>query len=853
MVERDRPHIVVPTPPLVEPFRPISTPVTSDRGGFVGSRTAHGKRLTDEFEKAWTPPEATDETDGTYLTFVSFPGLELAIQKLDSLRPGAQPELVAVQQERTADGEVMRATVFIPTGKKEYFLKKLQQYVESAEAKANNPRHADLVEGIASIRRATIRELWTDPVDEFPADLTKPVWWEVWLRQIDGREPARLASYAAKHSLRTSAHYLGFGDRTVMLMKATAEQLAATFATIDDIAELRRPHEVASFLPGLPAAEQKEWVRDLQSRVTHAAPGSPVVCILDRGVQLGHPLLEESLAPEDVHAADPGWRKDVAVYSHGTEMAGLALYGDLQAAVESRHNIQLGHRLESVKLLPDVETNDPDVYGAITSRAIDQPEITDRGRGRVFMLAITAEAPQSDSSSAKIYRPKQESGRPTAWSAAVDALAFGRSIDDTAPKFTYLGRDEAATPRLFVVSAGNIRDVRAEDDHLDRSDAESVEDPAQAWNALTVGAYAEYDSMVHAPDIFKGYVPIAPRGELSPTSRTSVSFDQRRWPFKPDVVAAGGNLARTSEGTGIDTPENLAILTTRMQHPGEGYFTTTRDTSAATAQVASIAADIRAAYPHLRPETVRALVVHSAEWTEAMRAQIDAVTPKKDKINLLRRYGMGVPSLERATRSAANALTLVDEASIHPYEREGNSSSGTTREMNLHLLPWPIAELAALGETEVRLRVTLSYFVEPNPSSRGWTGRYIYPSHGLRFAMKRPEDNIDAFRQRVNKQARDNGERPITFKTEPGWLFGRDQQTSTGSLHTDIWTGTAVNLASKEAVVVYPVAGWWKNRPKMDQSENGVNYSLIVSIEAPEVEVDLWTPVAQQVVTTIEV
>lgn len=236
-----------------------------------------------------------------------------------------------------------------------------------------------------------------------------------------------------------------------------------------------------------------------------------------------------------------------------------------------------------------------------------------------------------------------------------------------------------------------------------------------------------------------------------------------------------------------------------------------------------------------------------------MRAQIDAVTPKKDKINLLRRYGMGVPSLERATRSAANALTLVDEASIHPYEREGNSSSGTTREMNLHLLPWPIEELAALGETEVRLRVTLSYFVEPNPSSRGWTGRYVYPSHGLRFAMKRPEDNIDAFRQRVNKQARDNGERPITFKTEPGWLFGRDQQTSTGSLHTDIWTGTAVNLASKEAVVVYPVAGWWKNRPKMDQSENGVNYSLIVSIEAPEVEVDLWTPVAQQVVTTIEV
>lgn len=88
---------------------------------------------------------------------------------------------------------------------------------------------------------------------------------------------------------------------------------------------------------------------------------------------------------------------------------------------------------------------------------------------------------------------------------------------------------------------------------------------------------------------------------------------------------------------------------------------------------------------------------------------------------------MGVPNLERATRSASNALTLVDEAVIHPYEREGQSSSGKAQEMNFHQLPWPTRELSELGETEVRLRVTLSYFVEPNPSSRGWTGRYIYP------------------------------------------------------------------------------------------------------------------------------
>ncbi|MCI9889430.1 S8 family peptidase [Micrococcales bacterium 31B] len=852
MAERDRPHIVVPTQPASEPFTPIATAVTSGSHRFSSSRSEHGRRLTEEFEAAWKPPMDEPETAGTYLTFASFPGLDLMFESLESRRLGSQPELVAVQHEETTHGTVANATVFIPDGQKQFFLKKLENYVYTAEAVDGKPKNARLIEGIASIRRATIQELWTDPADEFPADPTRSSWWEVWLRAVDGEEYARLAEYARRHGLSMSDHYLGFGDRTVVLLRATSEQLAMTFRSIDDIAELRRPHELASFLPGLSAVEQREWMSELQHRVDHAGKDAPVVCILDRGVQAGHPLLEESLAPADLHAIEPSWRKDVAIHPHGTEMAGLALYGDMQAAVTTQQRVQLAHRLESVKLLPDTGSNDPDVYGAVTARAVDQPEISAQSRPRVFMLAITAPAAAPNPGHRVEERPMQESGRPTAWSATLDALSFGRAIDDSAPKFTYLNRNEAPTPRLFVVSAGNIRDVQAADDHLERSDAEGVEDPAQAWNALAVGAYAEHDAMDHVPGIYTGYVPIATRGELSPTSRTSVSFDQKRWPFKPDVVAPGGNLALTPDGTQVDTPENLAILTTRLQRPGEGYFTTTRDTSAATAHVASIAADIRAAYPHLRPETIRALVVHSAEWTTPMRARIDAAITKGAAVNLLRRYGMGVPNLERATRSATNALTLVDEAVIHPYEREGNSSSGKSREMNLHRLPWPIDALSALGETDVRLRVTLSYFVEPNPSSRGWSGRYVYPSHGLRFAMKRPEDNLHTFRKRVNKQARDEGEQPLRLNTETGWLFGRDQQTSTGSIHTDIWTGPAEALAAKEAVVVYPVAGWWKSRPTMDQSDKGVNYSLVVSIEAPEIEVDLWTPVYQQVTSVIE-
>lgn len=843
MAERDRLHLVVPGAPASEPFTLSSSGGGTDPKVFGGDRGQHGRRLKKELEEALESDVNEDEPGGSYITFVSFPGLEMALESLDSQARGEQPELVAVSEEMTDDGLVQMATVYIPDGKKEYFIRRLTKYVETVTD--DKAKHAALVEGIQSIRRATIKELWTDPIDQFPAEDGLSHWWEVWLLRRDGGELGRFTNFVNEHELRTSNHYLGFGDRTVLLLLATAEQLAETFNSLDDIAELRRPHDVANFLPSLEASEQAEWVEELRQRLQVAALDAPTVCVIDTGVQNGHPLLSDSLAPNDVHVADPGWQARPSG-GHGTEMAGLALYGDLHSAVLSAQTVRLRHRLESVKFLPDNKGNDPDLYGAITARSVDRPEIEAPERSRVFMLAVTAPGP-THTQGRERAAGQVDAGRPTSWSATIDALAYGRAIDDSEPRFTYLDRNEPVKPRLFVISAGNIRDPIATDDHLARSDLEPVEDPAQAWNALTVGAYTEKDDMSGALPSFAGYLPIAPRGELSPASRTSVMFDRQKWPFKPDVVAEGGNFAASPDGKSADTPENLAVLTTRFQRLGEGFFTTTRDTSAATAQVAAIAAGIHAEYPKLRPETIRALIVHSAEWTPEMLQRFAADNRRAERVSLLRRYGMGVPNAERALRSATDALTLIAESNIRPYSREGSSSNGTVREMNLHELPWPNSQLEVLGDVEVRLRVTLSYFIEPNPSSRGWTGRYVYPSHGLRFATRRPEDSIESFRRRINKRAREDGQKPPTLATEKGWHFGRNQQEASGSLHTDIWTGPAVELANKGAIAVYPVAGWWKNRPVYDQSDLGVNYSLVVSIESPSVEVDLWTPVAQQI------
>ncbi|MDQ1581514.1 MAG: hypothetical protein QOD05_2289, partial [Microbacteriaceae bacterium] len=350
MAERDRPHIVVPALPRSEPFTIPTGGGGTDGARFSGDRRQHGSTLVQEYEAALAAPVDAREVPGSYISFLSFPGLELALESLDVQRSGEQPELVAVREAESVDGPVQVATVYIPDGKKEYFLKRLTQYVESSgEDKARN---AALVDGIQSIRRATIRELWTDSDGTYPTDSSETRWWEVWLRKRDGNELLRFTEFVTAHGLRTSDHYLGFGERIVVLMYATADQLAEAFHSLDDIAELRQPHDVASFLTELPAAEQAEWIWELRQRLRPAPAGAPVVCILDTGVQDGHPLLTDSIAAPDLHVADPLWQLP-PVHGHGTEMAGLALFGDLHGAVLDTSAVELHHRLESVKLLPD--------------------------------------------------------------------------------------------------------------------------------------------------------------------------------------------------------------------------------------------------------------------------------------------------------------------------------------------------------------------------------------------------------------------------------------------------------------------------------------------------------------------
>ncbi len=54
-------------------------------------------------------------------------------------------------------------------------------------------------------------------------------------------------------------------------------------------------------------------------------------------------------------------------------------------------------------------------------------------------------------------------------------------------------------------------------------------------------------------------------------------------------------------------------------------------------------------------------------------------------------------------------------------------------------------------------------------------------------------------------------------------------------------------------IAVYPVGGWWKYRTALDRWQNSVRFSLIVSIDVPDENVDIYSVVETQIETQVEI
>ncbi|SMX95220.1 Subtilase family protein [Brevibacterium sp. Mu109] len=815
---------------------------------------AHGLALRGQLQDAFSESDTTrtsislsaDELRalGSVITLegedAAYP---LKIESLEKFtRGGAKkprvPQWLLLSVQSATSGLPERAVVWVADAYRAQFLKIFEDYLSKKITRASedkwetpegNPANRALVANISRIRQTILDDLWQSE-GEPPKNGTQ--WWELWL-DASPQNTDSLRGFATALNLRLLERSLALNDRVVVWINATWQQLEVLPFTSVPIAEIRRPEFVDTIEDLLPE-EQDEYVDDLASRVTAAPVEAPAVCHLDTGVARSHRLLAASLDPADLHTVIGTSGFDTQ--GHGTAMAGLALYGPLDDLLTGSGAVQLHHRLESVRVLPNrgEPDTDPRDYGTVTVDAVARTEATTQRR-RVFCMPISTEPD----------RP----GAPTLWSSTVDALAVGTDIVRDGEQLQLLTAPDADSSRLMIVAAGNVDTYS--NDHRIESDTSAVEDPAQAWNALTVGAHTDLVGSLADPD-FAGWTTLAGKGELSPHSRTSLLFSKRKWPIKPDICFEGGNVL-TDGSTGFhDRHPLLSLRSTGLQN--DLALTSANATSAATAQASRIAALTVAHYPEYWPETVRGLMVHAAEWTPAMRAEFDATGTKKEpKLDLLRRYGWGVPSEDAVLLSSRQSVTLVTQDTFVPFE----GTEYKMRRFRLHAFPWPTEVLETIGAGDVTLKVTLSYFVEPSASRRGWRQRYSYASHLLRFDLKAPTDLTEAeFIARLNREAEndEDSSRPSRSSgSDQRWMIGPNQR-NLGSLHQDIWEGSGQDLAASGVIGVYPVGGWWKRNRRKDRLDLPIRYSLIVSLKTQEQGVDLYTPIATdlQVPVSIE-
>jgi hypothetical protein len=67
-----------------------------------------------------------------------------------------------------------------------------------------------------------------------------------------------------------------------------------------------------------------------------------------------------------------------------------------------------------------------------------------------------------------------------------------------------------------------------------------------------------------------------------------------------------------------------------------------------------------------------------------------------------------------------------------------------------------------------------------------------------------------------------------------------------GSIHSDIWRGSAAALADRDAIGIFPISGWWKEKPVLQRWERATRYSLLVSIRAPGADIDIYNGIFNQ-------
>ena len=680
-----------------------------------------------------------------------------------------------------------------------------------AYRRGDKPKKFKLFETVERFSVSELEYLWTDEVGKFPQDGGE-FDWEVWVRLSN---KGLFERSCVRLGIEITGGPTDFVDTSIYNLLTTSEILEKLIEDSASVVELRSASSFAAEYSEFDPEERMEMLDRVMELVSAPPETGPITTILDTGVNYANPLVGIALEASDCLAAEDHWPKTDHA-GHGTMMAAMALYGDLEAKIDLGFPIALETGLESIVVTAPAGAPVAHAHDTFQT-AIDL--IESDGRSRVLCLAQTAPNDLS-------------TGRQTPLSAVVDRASWNGGENG----------------RLICVAAGNVQgtfDRRYPVGAYENRNADHrIESPGQAVNALTIGAVTQktHDALNL----------VASSGDLCPSARTSQNWDIH-YAYKPDIVMEGGNQVRDPDELFSFQHNETMLLTAGRNYPGQP-FAFTGETSGATAQAAGLATRLQARYPEFRGETLRGLMVHSAEWTPAMRERLkelqeQPITKQTALFTMLRCYGWGVPDETRLFQSAGDALTLIMEDSFQPYQADEKGNL-TLREMKYFKIPWPTDILMdQLSQEDLEMRCTLSYFVQPDPHGSSRNRRDRYPSHGIRFTVKTPGDTDLDTQLKVNEYAGEEDVEEIdasgsfgVSEKDTGWMLG-DKFRRRGTIHHDIWKGKGYQLAERDGIAIYPVRGWWGDRKGAGYENEVVRFSLIVSIRTKSTDVDLMVEV----------
>lgn len=582
------------------------------------------------------------------------------------------------------------------------FRERLNAYQSGPQAARKNAPHSPIfanIEEIGKIRpvdrigRLFVAEGLAQP-DSFIDGTVYTVDVELWHtgnQQECRRQVQGISEYVATQGGRVTDHYVG--SSLVLIRLKASGRVIKTLLEVDAVAAIDRPPRVS-----LRVSQQLDIsLQDLQP--SPAPPDNASgICILDSGIASGHPLLAPAIGEATAVPAQMGNPTDDN--GHGTMVAGLALYGDVQDCIQRRQFVPKLWLYSARVLNQD-------------NRFDDEALITTQMRQAIEYFKNTYDCKVFNASLGDDRLPFN-GGKVSAWASILDHLSRELNV-------------------LIVVSAGNYNHEspqEGDDDHhvqgypgyLLNPSARIIE-PATGCIVLTVGALANSADVPAGAATSVTNRPIAQAKQPSPFTRSGPGIGGA---IKPELCELGGNCVYDALTRTTRTLSESAMISLNRDYL-QRLFKADSGTSYAAPRVAHIAAHVWAEFPQGQANLIRALLAASASIPEEAQRILSPISSSAVR----QLCGYGIPSRDTALRSDSNRVILYAQGEL-PFDM-------------FHIYEVPIPDEIYSIDGQRRISITLAF----DPPVRHSRLDYLGITMSFRLIRGKSLEEVEAaFKQR---------------------------------------------------------------------------------------------------------